>query len=68
MFFITYVVYFSVTDGYTAASKKLAPDPPPISLVSLTPVLSMITQLMFIVAFQLYAWYFVQQQPWYVNI
>ena len=56
------ILYFTV--GYTKAYPQLVPKAPAVSLISLTPIMSIISQMVVIIAFQFFTWEFVKQQPW----
>ena len=58
----TDLFYFTV--GYTKAYPQLVPKAPAVSLISLTPIMSIISQMVVIIAFQFFTWEFVRQQPW----
>jgi hypothetical protein len=52
--------------GYTDAAEQLVPQPPPIRLLSLSSVVSIVGNLSIIALFQSFVFYFVAQQPWFV--
>ena len=56
------LLYFPV--GYTKAYPQLVPKAPAVSLISLTPIMSIISQMVVIIAFQFFTWEFIKQQPW----
>jgi len=51
---------------YTAAYPELVPRPPRVSLLAISPILSIVCQLLVNMAFQLFAWTYTRQQPWLV--
>ena len=55
-----------ITVGYTGAYPALARQPPPISLISFTPILSIILHMIIMTAFQVLTWFLVMRQPWFV--
>ncbi len=57
-------VTFSFPVGYTRAYPELVPKAPPVSLISLTPILSIIAQMVIIIGFQFFTWELVRAQPW----
>ncbi len=59
---LTYSCLFPVS--YTGPYPELVPEPPPVSLLSLRPILSVILQLVIIMGFQVLAWFLVMAQPW----
>lgn len=59
------ITFFAAVFGRTAAYSELVKQPPPSSLISLTPLASLVSQMIIIIAFQVYAFVFVQQQPWF---
>ena len=50
--------------SYTRAYPDLVPRPPQVSLISLQPIASILTQMTCIIGVQLTAFFVVQQQPW----
>ncbi|KAI1285508.1 Polyamine-transporting ATPase 13A3 [Halotydeus destructor] len=56
---------FCVLFGRTEAFKNLSRKPPPASLIGLTPLISLMFQIVLIISFQFMAVIFVQRQPWY---
>ena len=65
---VTVLTYFrlSIAVGYTGAYPTLSRDTPPISLISVTPILSIILHIILMTAFQVIAWLLVLSQPWWV--
>ncbi|ESP04540.1 hypothetical protein LOTGIDRAFT_135940 [Lottia gigantea] len=60
------ITSLSVTFGYTEPYKELVKDLPLSSLISPGPILSLITQTIIHTSFQTAAYFYVQQQEWYV--
>lgn len=56
----------SVTFGYTNAYDKLSKDPPLVSLFSVAPVLSILLHMLIQTAAQVFCYFNVQDQPWFV--
>ncbi|KAK3592581.1 hypothetical protein CHS0354_018848 [Potamilus streckersoni] len=56
----------SVTFGRTKAYPSLAKDPPPLSLTSPAPILSLILQMGIQIAAQVFCFQNIKQQPWFV--
>ncbi|KAI1285205.1 Polyamine-transporting ATPase 13A3 [Halotydeus destructor] len=56
---------FCVLFGRTESFKNLSKKPPPSSLIGLTPLISLVLQILLILSFQLMAVIFLQRQPWY---
>lgn len=52
---------------YTEAHEDIVPRPPDVSLLSVTPVLSIVGQLSVNMAFQIAAWKYTMRQPWLVG-
>ncbi|XP_044741130.1 polyamine-transporting ATPase 13A3 isoform X2 [Chrysoperla carnea] len=64
LFVITVFAYFfGKSEAYT---KKIVPERPLNSLIGLTPVLSLIIQMILVGTFQLIAFIHLKKQPWYV--
>ncbi|XP_061189779.1 polyamine-transporting ATPase 13A3-like [Saccostrea echinata] len=57
----------SVTFGYTNAYDKLSKDPPLVSLFSVSPVLSIILHMVVQTAAQVFCYFHVMEQPWFVK-
>ena len=53
--------------GYTAAYPDLVKQTPPVSLISLPPVISIVVQMGVIITFQVLTWCYVRSQPWSVD-
>ncbi|XP_045161334.2 polyamine-transporting ATPase 13A3-like isoform X2 [Mercenaria mercenaria] len=56
----------SITFGFTAAYRKVHPHPPLVSLLSLSPVFSLILQMAIMVAVQVFFYFYIQQATWFV--
>ncbi|XP_053378783.1 polyamine-transporting ATPase 13A3-like isoform X2 [Mercenaria mercenaria] len=56
----------SVTYGRTEAYPKLVKEPPQLRLTSPAPIMSLILQMLIQIAAQVFCFYNVQQQPWFV--
>lgn len=56
----------SLTSGWTRAHNEISPEPPLISLMTLTPVLSFIVHLIIIFGFQIFFYFIVQKAEWFV--
>ena len=64
LFLITvFAVFFGHTDSYKG---NLHPVSPPASLISLTPILSLLLHMALVITFQTVSFFYVQQQSWYV--
>ena len=50
--------------GYAKAHRKLSKVPPPVSLLTLPPILALIGQVTIIVAAQAFVYVYIQQAPW----
>ena len=50
--------------GYTRAYPSLVPKPPAVSLLSLTPIMSIISQMVIMIGVQFFTWEYVKAQPW----
>ncbi|GAB6018631.1 hypothetical protein CHUAL_000313 [Chamberlinius hualienensis] len=59
------ITFFAAVFGRTEAYKHLVKEPPPSSLISITPLASIVLQMIIIVAFQVTAFIMVQYQPWF---
>ncbi len=59
----TFAFFFGLTE---ADEGPLAPRPPMKSLISLTPIMSILLQLVVIIAFQTGSFFYVQEQSWFV--
>ncbi len=59
----TFAFFFGLTEAYEG---DLDPHPPMKSLISFTPILSLLMQLAIIIGFQCFAFYHVQGQQWFV--
>ncbi|KAL3272232.1 hypothetical protein HHI36_022715 [Cryptolaemus montrouzieri] len=57
-----FAFFFGKTDSYPG---KLVKEPPLTSLLSLSPILSLILQLILIIVFQLGSFWYLTMQPWY---
>ncbi|XP_062618648.1 polyamine-transporting ATPase 13A3-like [Saccostrea cucullata] len=57
----------SVTFGYTNAYDQLSKDPPLVSLFSVSPVLSIILHMVVQTAAQVFCYFHVMEQPWFVK-
>ncbi|KAL3862286.1 hypothetical protein ACJMK2_008267, partial [Sinanodonta woodiana] len=57
----------SVTFGWTGPYHKLVKEPPLVSLISLSPVLSLVLHMFIQTGVQIYYYFTVQQQPWFVE-
>jgi len=55
----------SITFCYTHAYGDIVPKKPKVSLISVTPILSLISQLLINICFQLIAWVSTTRQPWF---
>ncbi|XP_021372586.1 probable cation-transporting ATPase 13A3 isoform X2 [Mizuhopecten yessoensis] len=55
----------SITFGRTEAHPKLAKEPPPFSLTSVLPILSLVIQISIQMSVQVFCFYHVQTQPWF---
>lgn len=53
-----------VTVGYTGPYDELVPKSPQISLLSFSPIFSMLIQMAINISVQLVIWFVVQEQPW----
>lgn len=60
------ITVFAVFFGYTDAAEQLCPKPPPIRLLSLSSVASIVGMLTIIGLFQAFTFVFVTTQPWFV--
>merc|ERR1712126_628030 len=60
----TLAVVFGFTKAYNG---PLASKPPKSSLIALQPIFSLISQLVIVILFQVAAFIFVQEQPWFVE-
>eukprot|EP00095_Tigriopus_kingsejongensis_P012017 maker-scaffold982_size73714-snap-gene-0.8 protein:Tk12017 transcript:maker-scaffold982_size73714-snap-gene-0.8-mRNA-1 annotation:"cation-transporting atpase 13a3" len=64
LFLITvFAFFFGLTEAFEG---DLAPHPPMKSLISFTPILSLLLQMSIIIAFQCLAFFYVQTQDWFV--
>ena len=64
LFLITvFAIFFGRTESY---KKNLHPTPPPASLISITPIASLLLHMFLVVGFQTFCFFYVQTQPWYV--
>ncbi|GAB6018630.1 hypothetical protein CHUAL_000312 [Chamberlinius hualienensis] len=59
------ITIFAAVFGRTEAYKYLAKEPPPSNLISITPLASIVLQMIIMVAFQVAAFIIVQYQPWF---
>ncbi|KAH9523383.1 hypothetical protein Btru_039892 [Bulinus truncatus] len=60
------ITTFSITFSRTSPYDELVVDRPLVSLLSLSPILSIITQMILVIAFQTFAYFYVQKQPWFI--
>ncbi|KAK6965762.1 cation-transporting ATPase 13A3 [Biomphalaria glabrata] len=58
---------YSITFSRTAPYEELVVDRPLISLISPGPILSLITQVCLVTAFQVFVYFHVQMQPWFIG-
>ncbi|XP_059084646.1 polyamine-transporting ATPase 13A3-like isoform X1 [Tigriopus californicus] len=64
LFLITvFAFFFGLTEAFEG---DLAPHPPMKSLISFTPILSLLLQMVIIISFQCLAFFYVQSQEWFV--
>ncbi|KAG1696656.1 putative cation-transporting ATPase W08D2.5 [Nymphon striatum] len=60
------ITTFAALFGRTEAYEKLSKRPPPLSLISATPIMSLLIHVILIVIFQSIAYLITAVQPWYV--
>ena len=61
-----HIYFIMFLDGYTGAYNRLSPRPPPISLLSITPLLSIAAQMAIIISAQVVMWFLLKKQSWLV--
>lgn len=59
------ITILAATFGKTEPYPALDPNPPPSSLISVTPLTSIALQMILMILAQVFTFFFVQQQPWY---
>ncbi|KAH9492498.1 hypothetical protein Btru_025992, partial [Bulinus truncatus] len=57
---------YSITFSRTAPFDELVVDRPMVSLISLGPILSLLTQVCLVTGFQVFMYFHVQAQPWFI--
>ncbi|CAM1327394.1 Uncharacterised protein g9500 [Pycnogonum litorale] len=60
------ITLFAALFGRTAARPKLSRKRPLLSLISMTPIVSLLLHVLIIVVFQFSTYFFTKMQPWYV--
>jgi cation-transporting ATPase 13A2 len=60
------ISHFALFFGHTGPGQALVPNPPPFSLISLRPMLSIVLQTLNIFGFQIAAFLLVKEQDWFI--
>ncbi|XP_060604032.1 polyamine-transporting ATPase 13A3-like [Ruditapes philippinarum] len=55
----------SISFGYTAAYQKVHPQPPLVSLLCLSPVFSLVLQMLIMVAVQVFFFFYIKEAEWF---
>lgn len=59
------ITVFAAVFGRTEAYETLVKQPPPSSLISLTPLASLFSQMIIVITFQIFAFFYVMQRSWF---
>uniref|UniRef100_A0A2C9M2A2 Cation-transporting P-type ATPase C-terminal domain-containing protein n=1 Tax=Biomphalaria glabrata TaxID=6526 RepID=A0A2C9M2A2_BIOGL len=60
------ITTFSISFSQTGPYDELVVDRPLVSLLSPSPILSILTQMTYVTAFQTFMYFYVQAQPWFI--